>query len=117
MKKFERLARAYESADPEIKRLILHQMEADALDFEAEDCLAFLAGAAAKEPLPLASQARRTLRRLMPQVYALRYRLRQPTSTAKAGTWTEYNIDRAEIDKLKRLGLAKTQDFTKIETE
>jgi HEAT repeat protein len=117
VKLFERLTREYADADPDIKRLIVHQLEGDALDFEADECFSFLHGVATRERGPLAVQARRTLRRLLPQYFALRYQLRQPTSTAKAGTWTEYNIDRSEIDKLKRLGLAKAQDFSQIQME
>ncbi|MBI4860438.1 MAG: HEAT repeat domain-containing protein [Candidatus Riflebacteria bacterium] len=117
MRLYDVLTRQFQESDPEIKKLALHQLEGLSLDFEAEDVLTFLHSVAQHEKGALAYQARRTLRRLMPQYYAVRYRLRQPPSSAKAGTWTEYNIDRAEIDKLKRLGQAQTQDFTSIQIE
>src|SRR5581483_8307859 len=79
VRQFERLERIYQDGDTEVRRLALHQMENDALDFEADDCLTFLEAVASREAPALAAQARRTLRRLMPQWYALRYRLRQPT--------------------------------------
>jgi HEAT repeat protein len=117
MKAFDRLLRAHAEGDEIARRLALHQMENVRLGFDAEDCLTFLDAVVAQDRGPMSFQARRTLRRMVPQYDALRYRLRQPPSSAKAGTWTEYNIDRAEIDKLKRLGHAQTQDFTHIQTE
>ena len=82
MKLFEKISRTYPEADPETRRLLIHQLDADTLDFEAEECLAFLQSVIAREKGPVAAEARRTLRHLVPQAHALRYQLRQPTSTA-----------------------------------
>lgn len=117
LRAFDKLLRSFQDPDPEIRRFVLHQMGSVPVDCDIDDVLTFLRQVAASEEPLTSNQARRTLRDLQPRAANQRYSVWQAPSTGSAGTWTEYNIDRSQIEKLKRLGQAQTRDFTKIPVE
>lgn len=117
MKVFDELKRLYTDPDGRVRRYVLFQMEELPADFEIEDLLVFLRHAATDEDVAVRRQAQRCLRRVEPAAEAWRCDLRQATTSAKSGTWTQYNIDRREIMNLQRLGKAQTMDMASLDPE
>ena len=115
MRPIDELLRLYRQSDSRVQRYALARMENLKVTFEAAELIDFVETAVHSDDSHISVQANRTMRRSLPMYYGQKYHLRQATSTTKAGTWTEYNIDRSELEKLKRLGKAQTINFDKVD--
>lgn len=116
MRPIDALIQSYTVAGPATRSWLLARVGRLSLDFELPELIDFLTGASLEDDPAVRRQALRALRNALPRLAAHRYRDRQPSSVDRPdGTWTEYNIDRTELDAIRRLGDAQRLDLAALD--